>query len=235
MRAAYVPQLTPAATVALTGEVVHHLVNVVRLEVGDELMLLNGQGLQLTGTVELASKKELRVKILEEKVHQRSVSLDVALGIPKKDALDLCLKQACELGLRRIYLVRAEYSQQRIPEAERIHNLIVSALEQSNAPFLPTVIEASWEEVPFASYGEVTLLDSQTRKTTSATKTGEDQLLVVGPEGGFSTTELARFERMTNLCRVHLPTPILRTPTALATGTGLILKSLLDRGFYANL
>jgi 16S rRNA (uracil1498-N3)-methyltransferase len=213
----------------LKGDSLHHLVNVVRVEVGEKLLLLNGEGLFVETVIESLNKKELILKKLADYRKERAFNLDLALGMPKREALELCLKECTELGFRRIFLIRSDYSQMRFPEEERVHKLLVSALEQSNAPYLPKVIQATWEEVPFQSYEEVILLDSQSKPEleTAPSSRNEEKLLIVGPEGGFSPEELKLLHSLERVRVVNLPTPILRTPTAVATGAGMILQNLL--------
>ncbi len=227
MRAVYLSEIISQETYSLTGDVLHHLVQVVRIEKNEELLLLNGKGLLITTIVTEASKRVLTLKKTAEKSAERSFHLDLALGIPKKDALDLCLKQAVELGIRKIYLIRGEFSQTRIPDEERIRNLLVSALEQSNSPFLPTILESDWSSMPWNDYGTVLHLDSQRENKAASSKISRVNLLVVGPEGGFSEIELDLLRSLPHSESLHLPTPILRTPTALAAGVGVVLERLM--------
>lgn len=229
MRAHWVSDLTIQDSYVLRGDSLHHLVNVVRVEAGEELLLLNGKGLVVQTIIEAINKKELKLQFKEQQSKEQSYLFDLVLGMPKREALELCLKEATELGFRKIYLVRSDYSQMRFPEKDRVEKLLVSALEQSNAPYLPEVLESHWEEVPWNSYGEIILLDSQTMNAPSidSTNTLASRLLVVGPEGGFSPGELIKLHQIERLKIVNLPTPILRTPTAVAVGAGLMIQSLL--------
>lgn len=229
MRAHWFKGLQLQETYTLRDESLHHLVNVIRLEVGEELMLLNGEGLQIVTRVEAISKKEMRLKFIKETYHERNYIFDLALGMPKREALELCLKEATELGFRNIYLVRSDYSQMRLPESDRMEKLMVSALEQSNAPYLPVVKESSWELLPWNQYEESLLMDSQTHipaKKTNPAPTSP-RLLIIGPEGGFSAKEVTFLHAIERIRVVNLPTPILRTPTALPVGAGLMIESLL--------
>ncbi|MCM2349617.1 MAG: 16S rRNA (uracil(1498)-N(3))-methyltransferase [Bacteriovoracaceae bacterium] len=229
MRAHWVKDLIEQDSYVLKDQSLHHLVNVVRIEAGEELMLLSGAGLMVVTTVESISKRELKLKFKEKIEDQRSFNFDLALGMPKRDALELCLKQATELGFRNIYLVRSDFSQMRFPEADRVEKLLVSALEQSNAPYLPQVQEADWKSIPWDQYSEAILMDSQT-KIQAPKKTSDSlspRLLIIGPEGGFSSGELQFLHSKERVRVVNLPTPILRTPTALAVGAGLMIESLL--------
>jgi 16S rRNA (uracil1498-N3)-methyltransferase len=230
MRAQYLADLTIQDSYHLKGEDAHHLISVVRVELNEPILLLDGKGLKVQTLVESISKRELSLKTVSHETETEFFRLNLALGIPKKEALELCLKQAVELGFRRIFLIRSAYSQTKLPESERVFSLLVSALEQSNAAYLPTLINSSWEELPFAEFDEVVLMDSQSKRTDTGLKPGKSasRLLVVGPEGGFSPGELEKLHRLKNASVVQLPCPILRSPTALAAGAGLIMGRLLD-------
>lgn len=229
MRAHWVSDLAVQETYILKDESLHHLVNVIRIETGDELLLLNGKGLQILTVVQTIAKRELRLDFKGEVPSERKYTFDLALGMPKREALELCLKQATELGFRKIYLIRSAYSQMKVPEADRIEKLLVSALEQSNGAYLPEIEEAKWESIPWDHYQSALLLDSQTplKKPTFDMVPLHPHLLIVGPEGGFSPEELRFLHSQSQMNVVNLPTPILRTPTALAAGAGIMLESLL--------
>jgi len=229
MRAHWLEALNIQDEYILKGDSLHHLVNVIRIEAGEKLLLLNGQGLSIETQIETITKKEMRLRYISHQESGREYLFDLALGMPKREALELCLKQATELGFRKIYLVRSDFSQMRYPESERTQKLLVSALEQSNAPFLPEVLDSSWENIPWSAYQDAILLDSQTKLQTkrNAEMSTAPRLLIIGPEGGFSPKELAFLHSEEKVRVMNLPTPILRTPTALATGAGLMIESLL--------
>lgn len=229
MRAHWQSNLTVQSDYILKDEALHHLVNVVRIEAGDELLLLNGAGLFVETRVDKISKRELHLKMTKSYQQERGFTFDLALAMPKREALELCLKEATELGFRNIYLIRSDFSQMRMPEAERMEKLVVSALEQSNAPYMPQISEATWNSIPWANYAEALLMDSQTKIETKSIHhpATAPRLLIVGPEGGFSPQELTYLHSQEKVKVVNLPTPILRTPTAVATGAGIMLISLL--------
>lgn len=228
MRAHRVKDLTLEDNYVLRGDSLHHLVNVVRVEAGEDLLLLNGKGLMVLTTIEDISKKEIKLRFKANESREQKHIFDLVLGMPKREALELCLKEATELGFRKIYLVRSDYSQMRFPERERVEKLLVSALEQSNGSFLPEVVEATWDNLPWGDYGEIILMDSQTlnAKTTALSNDSRPSLLVVGPEGGFSAEEISRLHSVERIRIANLPTPILRTPTAVAVGAGLMIQNL---------
>lgn len=230
MRAHYLEDLKVQEIYTLVGESLHHLVHVVRVEFGEELLLINGKGLSVRALIEQISKRELKLKFLASSQEENNAKLDLVLGMPKREALDLCLKQVVELGFRNVYLVKSDYSQMRFPEKERVQSLMISALEQSNAKYFPNIIESGWDGVSFSDYQEILFFDSQTKKNGFKTQiiTQDIKLLVIGPEGGFSKREIERLNYMENVRSIYLPTPILRTPTALAVASGIALRALID-------
>jgi len=229
MRAHWIRDLEIVDQYILREEDLHRLVNVVRIEKDESLLLLNGKGLMIETEVMSISKRELVLKRISHQFSERAYTFDLALGMPKREALELCLKEATELGFRNIYLIKSEFSQMRFPENDRMDKILVSALEQSNAPFLPQIICAEWNTIPWGEYQRLLLLDSQTKKLTlkASFKSHGEQLLIVGPEGGFSEKEKVYLHSLSNVEIVNLPTPILRSPTAVATGTGILIESLL--------
>lgn len=227
MRALYYPELSELTAYQISGDAHHHLVNVVRVQVGDEILLLNGKGLSITTRVESISKKIVLLQFQNQSLSSERNTYDLALGIPKKDSLELCLKQATELGFRRIFLIRSEFSQSRLPESERLLSLLISALEQSNSAYLPEIITGEWTDIPWTDYQSALLLSSQS-KSSENTAHAASRLLIVGPEGGFSEKELTLFSQRAEIEIMHLPTPILRTSTAVATGAGILLERLMD-------
>jgi 16S rRNA (uracil1498-N3)-methyltransferase len=230
MRAVWLPSIASGPKHLLVGEAYHHLVNVVRTEAGEDVLLLDGKGLKVWVRVMQISRRELHLQETGREEVQRRFEMDLALGIPKREALEMVLKEATELGIRRIYLVRAAYSQQKVPEADRLQKLLVSALEQSNAPFLPEILESNWQSIEWNEYGLKLLMDSQTEECThEVLDFFAPTLLVVGPEGGFEKSELSYLHQRPGLEILNLPTPIMRTPTAVATGAGCLLQRLIDR------
>lgn len=227
MRAIYLENLTVESEYILRGEAFHHLVHVARVKLGEEILLLNGQGLEMRCEIVGISKRELSLKTLEHLFKKLKFRVDILLAMPKKDALDLCLKQVVELGIHTTYLVSTQFSQMKCPEKERLQKLLVSALEQSNSPHLTHVISLALKEIDYSAYDQVLVLDSQHPGEQPNFAQGR-LLLVVGPEGGFSPEEFAFFDQLPNLCRLHLPTPIMRTPTALSCGVGVILQRLMN-------
>jgi 16S rRNA (uracil1498-N3)-methyltransferase len=231
VRAHFIADLTVQDEYSIIGDSLHHLVNVVRIETDEELLLLNGKGLTVVTRVLGHTKRLLTLKYITSVEVPRADRLDVVLGMPKKEALELSLKQCVELGVGKVLLVKSAYSQIKFPEEDRQQTLLVSALEQSNAAYLPQVIKAEWQSIDWDHYKTIVLMDSQTEKSELLPKDVglvAPVLLVVGPEGGFSPGERDHLHGLARVKILKLPIPIMRTPTALAAGAGILWQMLLD-------
>lgn len=225
MRAFYFPDLpTQACELTIDGEAFNHL-KVVRLRVGEQLLLLDGAGGSCMSELVALEKKHAVVKSGPKSVQPASQSLDLAIGLVKKDALDLCLKMAVELDVGHIYLVESQFAQRYDINLERVQRLLIQALEQSNARWIPKVSVVALSEVVdnAKNYQHMLVMGMSTGKAPNELDMLQGHCLgIIGPEGGFSPEEELLLSKQENALATHLPTPILRTPTALAALAGVI-------------
>jgi len=213
-----------AAEVNLSGDAFHHLVQVCRLRINDEILLLNGQGKKAVAFLQTLSKRELTLKVVSVEEVPATSQLDALILVPKKDALELMLKMSVELGFRKVMLLRGAYSQERLPDEARLQSLLQSAIEQSNNPWPPEVILLKdWSEVVWNQYQHVLCFDptGESGEQLKFKKT-DGILTLIGPEGGFSPEELTLFQELSNAKRIAWQTPIMRAPTALGMATGWV-------------
>jgi 16S rRNA (uracil1498-N3)-methyltransferase len=170
------------------------------------------------------TKKEIQFTLTEIAQISREESYDILILVPKREALESMLKAAVEMGVSRIYLVKGQRSPEKLPEERRIQALTQSALEQSNNPWMPEVIECvKLSDVCPENFGEILMLDVAQDSSKAAQKVrnpGQRTLLIVGPEGGYAPEERAMIFAWPQTRVVSLPTPILRAPTALIAGLG---------------
>jgi 16S rRNA (uracil1498-N3)-methyltransferase len=233
MRAIYLEglkELSKASVLKIEGERAHHLLSVARIKVGEDLFLFNGKGLKLKAVVMEIRKKDLSVNIFDVfKEEKSNLLFDAAICLPKKNAFDEIIKISVELGLDSIIPINSEYSTRHILNKERIHRVLESALIQSNNPFLPDfkdVISLKDLKEISKEYDKIFYFSSV--KKDSFVNLNIDQeknkiLLVIGPEGGLSPFEERFLNGLEKIQTVHLPTPILRAPHALATSVGYLL------------
>lgn len=195
-------------------DAMHHLVRVLRLRDGTSITATDGRGSWRPCVLTGAGLDP--VGEVEQCARGREVTVYTAL--PKGDRGDWMVQKLVEVGVAEIVLVDAERSVVRWDAARRdrglarLERIVRSAVEQSRRVYLPVVrgpVPANevLSSVPVAEPGGRTLRDN-------------DTALVIGPEGGWSQTEL---DLMTD--RVDLGDGVLRVETAAVVAATLMLAA----------
>lgn len=228
MRAIFYPftKENTSKSILVTGESFKHL-QVVRIRPEEEILVLNGKGLRARTRIGSIAKNqiELLVDSIEESRETHEISL--AIANPKKDAFEDILKIAVELGIRNIYPLRSDFSQYDYLPSDRVERILESALIQSNNPFMPTIhsqLDLAFfldqQNLPLYFFNSRPIICGKNEKISGA------RIILIGPEGGFSPQEEEHILAKSNVFPIHLPTPILRAPTAVATSIGYLLSQL---------
>lgn len=205
----------------LSGAATHHLIKVIRVKASEKLLLLNGEGEGKLVEVSEVQKKSLKVKVLETKKAKKKSNITMAIGQLKKDAMDSALKSCVELGVGKIIIIRSEFSQRYELNMERVNRLLVSALEQSNNYFLPIVENCDLRSIKVDGYQNKLVCSLKTNAKDNELEDGRT-LVLIGPEGGFSSDEEAYLESKD--CRfLSWDLPILRAKTACIFSVGYIM------------
>jgi 16S rRNA (uracil1498-N3)-methyltransferase len=231
VRAIYYPFLNEdnLKNIFVSDDSAKHL-HVVRIKQEEEILVLNGNGVRALTKVGAISKNKIELLISsiedfndEAKVYHK---ISLAIATPKKDAFEDILKIAVELGVRNIYPLVSEFSQYDYIPSDRTQRILESALIQSNNPFLPT-IHAQINLDIFLEQLESPLFffNSRPNDCGKDKKISDTKTILIGPEGGFSSREEVNILAKSNVFSVHLPTPILRAPTAVAASIGYLLSS----------
>jgi len=222
MQLFYAPDLTLNDTQFLFDkEESRHIVKVLRRNVGDELTLTNGKGYFFEATIESSNPKKCSVKI--SRTHQQdppAYKLHLAVAPTKlNDRYEWFLEKATEIGVTEITPIICDHSERKVIKADRYEKIIISAMKQSLKAYKPILNEAiSFQDflasekdtnAKYIAHCEETnkLLLKETLKAKQET------LIMIGPEGDFSTTEID--EAKTNgFIPVSLGNTRLRTETA---------------------
>ncbi len=104
----------------ITGDLFRHMVKVLRLKVGERLLLADGAGGQFAGMIDEVSKENLVVTLLERNVEPPESGPRITLyqGLPKGDKLELILQKTTELGVAEVIPFVAARSVSRIRKGE---------------------------------------------------------------------------------------------------------------------
>lgn len=185
----------------LDEEASHHCTQVLRMKEGAELLLTNGRGLSATAMIVTASRKRTQVEVQRvEKVAASLAQFGLAIAFTKnKSRNEWLLEKATEMGISHIFPVFTKRGEKDKINPERLNNILVSAMLQSQQVYLPQLHEAQ----PLAKL----LADSETlfpqkfiahceseqerNPYWSALETGKSTLVLVGPEGDFTSEEIS--------------------------------------------
>lgn len=216
--------LSPGSSVSLPATVSHHIVNVLRKSVGQEIILFDGSGHDFLSIIHARDKKHVVVDVMDSVVVQTESPLNITLaqGLSKGQKMDFTLQKAVELGVSRIVPIQNQRSNVKI-KAERIEqklqywrNVIISAAEQSGRSIIPDIIPPmSLEKWSFEDDSELKLvLSPDADHGLSALDNRASSIsLLVGSEGGLNQDELTMV-RAQGYHAVRLGPRVLRTETA---------------------
>jgi 16S rRNA (uracil1498-N3)-methyltransferase len=211
-------------TYELIGDKAHHLVRVIRLKLNEKVLGLNGHGKKSYLQVIQLNKKTLKLKCLKiEELQTPLYNIDLAVAQIKKDAMDLSIKVACELGLGKIIICETDFSQKIKLNPERINKLIESSVEQSNNPFFPIIELNAFKDIFSKDYDELIYFSSIVQESNTFKHDPQKKyLLIIGPEGGYSHLEEKLI--IDNGAKIiNLDTPIMRTQNAIPCAVGYLL------------
>ena len=202
-----------------------HALRVLRMKIGDELLLMDGQGNYYRAEVTLAHTKHCFYEVKEQMPQERQWLRHIHLAIaPTKmmDRIEWMTEKAVEIGLDELSFLNCQFSERRLVKIPRLEKIMISAVKQSHKAWATQLNEV----VPFDTfikqpreghkyiahcYKEVprTYLFDELRQLPES----EDVTVLVGPEGDFSIDEV-RQAVAAGYVSVHLGKSRLRTETA---------------------
>jgi len=191
----------------------HHGRTVLRLRPGDDIRLADGAGGAGTGTVQTVERHAILVQIAAVEVvpTQPAELLTIAVAPPKGDRLGDLVRGLTELGVGSIRFLQCERAERLPGNLDRLQRIAGEALKQCRRGRLPQI--GPEVDIPGLAGlgGRLIVLD----RSGSAPDSGSPQptTLVIGPEGGLTTDELATLNAM-GAASVRLAGSILRIETA---------------------
>lgn len=201
-RVFYLPPEAWREPYLLTGTEAHHAVRVLRLRVGEEVRLLDGQGGEGVFRITALTRNELCLAPVRVWRHAPPASRAVlAAGWTKAARRGWILEKAVEFEAAGIWLWQAERSQFPVPtdSNESWQGQLIAGAKQCRNPWLPelrTMPGGLGELIQAAAACEhrYALLESDHRPSVAldAPCLGQSgtTVYVVGPEGGFSPREV---------------------------------------------
>ena len=218
----------------LFGDEFEHAKNVLRIGVGDEVILLDNSGKEYTAVVAQVEKKRMLLNVVREEVGAREANADVCLlfgYLKNADKNEFIVQKAVELGVRKIGVFSSEFSSAYMNpnKLERLNKVSKEAAKQCLRSVAPEVVyfDGLQKALNFANGYENKLFACEfaTESKCDIETLKGNAAIVIGSEGGFSRAE----EELANalgFVSITLGKRILRAETAAVALTSVVMFAL---------
>jgi 16S rRNA (uracil1498-N3)-methyltransferase len=195
----YLAEIPPdAIELILPEETSKHIVSVLRMTEGDELQLTNGLGIIVKANIQKAHKNNCilnTVEFLKTIDSRKPVTLAVSL-LKNASRFEWMLEKVTEIGIRTVIPLLSHRTERQHFRADRMKNIMVSAMMQSQQSWLPEIKEpASFKEVINLSMYEKKYIAHclPEERSMLSQETGKDasSIILIGPEGDFTPAEIS--------------------------------------------
>ncbi|MEX2380049.1 MAG: 16S rRNA (uracil(1498)-N(3))-methyltransferase [Vicingaceae bacterium] len=207
-------------TAFLDSEESRHLSKVLRLTDGDRVELIDGSGNLYRCLILEAHSKKVRLKIESRtEVAEQHFGVEIAAAPTKNmNRWEWFLEKATEIGIDAIHPIFCENSERKVLKTDRQLRILKSAIKQSHKVRLPKLNEdQSFKEfIKQAFEGEKYIAhchELPKMKLTKIHSKGKKALILIGPEGDFSESEI-KLATAEGFVPVSLGKSRLRTETA---------------------
>lgn len=226
----------------IEGQDVNHIKNVLRMKVGEQLKISDGNNRRYLCEIEEMTAQEVCVRIVEEQQVNTELPSKIYLfqGLPKGDKMELIVQKAVELGVYEVIPVATKRAVVKLDEkkaakkVERWNTIAESGAKQSGRNVIPKVAKVmSYKEaLAYAKELDVLLIPyelaegmEETRQVIEEIKKGASIGVFIGPEGGFETEEVEQAMK-SGAKALTLGRRILRTETAGLTTLSILMYHL---------
>jgi len=200
-----VDKLEDSNLIEVSGDEAHHAIKVLRITVGEEILISDGAGNWVRAGVENIEKKTFTAKVLERGFQEeKSPRLIVLQGLPKSDRVKDAIEILVESGVDLIIPWQADrsISKWQKDSLAKWQNVAVAATKQSRRFRTPEIIDglslSELLEIESEDSAVLVMHESATTKLSEVvtSKFGgmSEIIIVIGPEGGISESELAVLE-----------------------------------------
>jgi len=220
----------PQPLLTVEGDAYRHLFRARRIGVGERLRVVDGEGRARWGEVIQVGRTSALVELAEPaSPNEPRLHLEVLVATLRPEPASWLVEKATELGAGAIRFLNTERGPRSFGAgtAERLRRVAIAAVEQCHRARCPEVTGPH----PFAEVATLTsaadhrwLLDPAAPSPPPAAPLSPSptESLLVGPEGGWSATELDTLDAA-GWQRISLGPRILRIETAVLAGAALLL------------
>jgi 16S rRNA (uracil1498-N3)-methyltransferase len=181
--------------IVLNEDTSKHMINVLRMQKGEEILLTDGKGKKATAFVVDDNRKKCVVEISgieEEKPKEKKLAVGISL-IKNSSRFEWFLEKATEIGVSEIIPLICARTEKEKFRHDRMQNILISAMLQSQQCWLPLLhepvefdkaLQLSFEQkfIAHCLPGQKQSLSAFTHNTSS--------IILIGPEGDFTQQEI---------------------------------------------
>ena len=227
------PEQTRDDLLTLTEREAHHALNVLRVQPGDAVTVLNGQGEKISCQVAELRRKEVRLRVVHrEQASPRPWPITLIQALPKGKTFDTIVQKATELGAGRIIPLLSQRVVSHVDDdrsaskLEHWRAIAIESVKQCGSPWVPALdapatLPQLLSRLPASPLRLVASLRPNARHpraiiqpVLSQSENAKAGIQVfVGPEGDFTDDELQCLENA-GAQPVSLGSLVLRADTA---------------------
>ena len=217
----------------------HYLANVMRVEVGGEVKLIDGVNGEFLSFVKSINKKFLVLKVIK-KIKDLDNRQFLGLIFAPIQRIDILLKGATELGVTQFIPVITKYTNKSNLKLNKIEGNVIEAIEQCERNDMPKINKLQYLNDVLKNLDNENNIVFFCEERTSNNqpldiyKNYKNKIInksiyaLIGPEGGFSVEEKELIKSFNNVVSVNLGDTILRSETATISVLSIIKTLFLN-------
>ncbi|HSS30356.1 MAG TPA: 16S rRNA (uracil(1498)-N(3))-methyltransferase [Nitrospiraceae bacterium] len=240
-----IPDAVTPPTIRITGDLLHHLRDSLRLHPGDRLTLNDGHGTRYRVEVTHVTPQAIDNRIIDQQTEPTRRTSPIVLGqaLIKGDKMDWVIQKATELGVATIVPIHSTHSVIK-PNPERLEHqrarwtrIARDAAQQSERWTLPVIadpVDLAEICLHYASAPLKGMLAERSSGPSLATiSLPQDRqhpiIVLIGPEGGWAPDE-QRLAQEQGFLPLTLGPRILRAETATIAALSILQSRLDEQG-----
>jgi 16S rRNA (uracil1498-N3)-methyltransferase len=228
--------LSAGAAVACTAEQANYLRNVLRLKLGDPMLVFNGRDGEWRARLAETGKRRAALSVdVQVRPQEKGPDIDYLFAPLKRARLDYLVQKATEMGVARLRPVLTRHTTPERVNMQRMRANAIEAAEQCGILRIPELHEpeklervvAGWDGARVLIFCDEGSGARDPLATLGKLRPGPLALLI-GPEGGFAQAERELLSSKPFVTRIPLGPRILRADTAAVAALALLNAVLGD-------
>lgn len=222
------PEELAGTSLELSGDAHHHLFRARRLASGESLRVVDGMGSARWGRITGVGPDRATIELgAAAPANEPAINVELWVAPPRSRRAAWMIEKATEIGVSAVHFVLADRAAREVaPQAlERLRRVAVSAVEQCHRARVPGI------SGPYPWEACLERLDPTTTRVLAPgggllvpDPSASSISLLVGPEGGWTPTELAQLSGL-GVASIGLGPRVLRVETAAVVAAALALTT----------